>query len=257
MKLKGNTVLITGGTSGIGLEMAKQFVRNGNEVIATGRDENKLEKARNSAKGLVTIKSDVGNPDQIGLLSEKVAAEYPDLNVLINNAGIMRTFDLQDGDLSAADLTKEIDVDLKGPIWMTNAFLPLLRVNGEAAIVNVSSGLAFIPLPISPVYCSAKAALHSFTLSLRVQLKSIGIRVFELAPPATDTPMVDGFNEEDMKGISMMSVEDMVETFMRGFEKNLYEIRPGQANQMKFMSRYFPTFLFAQLSKTVDRMHSM
>lgn len=120
----------------------------------------------------------------------------------------------------------------------------------------MSSGLAFVPLPISPVYCASKAALHSYTLSLRAQLKNTEVKVFELAPPATETELLAGFNEEDMKGISTMSVKAMVSDFFKGFSKDTYEICPGQSSQMKFMSRYFPAFILKQLSKTVDRMHA-
>ena len=139
---------------------------------------------------------------------------------------------------------------------MNDAFLPLLKKNKNAATVTVSSGLAFVPLPISPVYCATKAALHSYTMSLRAQLKNTGVKVFELAPPATETELLADFNEEDMKGISSMTVQAMVVDFLRGFSRDKYEICPGQSSQMKFMSRYFPSFILKQLSKTVDRMHS-
>ncbi len=120
--------------------------------------------------------------------------------------------------------------------------------------MNVSSGLAFVPLPISPVYCATKAGLHSFTESLRVQLKRTKVKVFELAPPATQTELLDDFNFEDMKGVSIMKVEDMVKVAIEGMQTDQFEIRPGQANQLKMMSRVAPGFILKQMSRSVDRM---
>ena len=254
MKLTGNTILITGGSSGIGFEMARQFLQKGNEVIITGRDGNKLLDAKQQLDGVAIIRSDVSNPDNVKELYQQVANDFPDLNILINNAGILQTLNLRDGNLPAADLTKEIDINLKGTILMNNAFLPLLQHSNNPAIVNVSSGLAFVPLPIAPVYCSAKAAIHSYSLSLRAQLRNTGIKVFELSPPLTETGMLGGFNEEDIKGVPIMPVEEMVTGFLNGFAKDNYEIRLGVANQLWFMNRFFPKFIFAQLSKSINRL---
>ncbi|MBN4062292.1 SDR family NAD(P)-dependent oxidoreductase [Bacteroidales bacterium AH-315-I05] len=248
--------MITGGSSGIGFEMAKKFVAAKNKVIITGRNMEKLEKAKEKLGDVSIIQSDVSNPDSIKDLYEQVSKEFPDLNVLINNAGVMFTVNLQDHNLSAAELTKEIDINVKGTIWMNDAFLPLLKKNKNAATVSVSSGLAFVPLPISAVYCATKAAIHSYTLSLREQLRNTDVKVFELAPPSTETEMLTIFEEDDMKGISTMTVQAMVAQFIKGFSKNKFEITPGQASQLKFMSRYFPGFILKQMSKTVDRMHT-
>jgi len=123
-----------------------------------------------------------------------------------------------------------------------------------AAIVNVSSGLAFVPLPINPVYCATKAGLHSFTLSLRVQLKKTRVKVFEIAPPATATELLGDLSSPDLKGVAVMKVDDMIAACIDGLASDRFEIRPGQANQLRFMNRVAPDFIFAQLSKTVDRM---
>ena len=120
--------------------------------------------------------------------------------------------------------------------------------------MNISSGLALVPLPISPVYCATKAGLHSFTESLRVQLKNIKVKVFELAPLATQTELLADFNSEDMKGVSIMKVEDMVKVAVKGMQADRFEIRPGQANQLKMMSRVAPGFILKQMSRSVDRM---
>ncbi|MEZ5044037.1 MAG: SDR family NAD(P)-dependent oxidoreductase [Saprospiraceae bacterium] len=256
MHLNGNTVLITGGSSGIGFEMAKAFLGAKNKVIITGRNMDKLEKAKRELGEVNIIQSDVSNPDSIKKLFEQVSKDFPDLNVLINNAGVMFTINLQDHNLSANELTKELDINVKGTIWMNDTFLPLLKKNKNAAIVMVSSGLAFVPLPISPIYCAAKAAVHSYALSLRAQLKNTTVKVFELAPPATETELLAAFSEEDMEGTAMMKAQTLVAHFLKGFAKDKYEICPGQANQLKFMSRFFPGFILKQLSKPVDRMHA-
>jgi len=256
MNLNGNTILITGGTSGIGYEMAKEFIKQKNTVIITGRNEQKLQKAKKELDGVVTIKNDISNPDDVKALYEQMVKEFPMLNVLINNAGVMTEINLQKHKLSPADLTKEIDINLKGTIWMNDTFLPLLKKNKNAATVAVSSGLAFVPLPISPIYCATKAALHSYSLSLREQLRNTDVKVFELAPPATETELLASFNEEDRKGISVMSVQAMVAAFLTGFSNNKFEICPGQSSQLRFMSRFFPSFILKQLSKPVNRMHA-
>ncbi len=256
MNLSENTILITGGSSGIGFEMAKELLKRNNKVIITGINEEKLKKAKEKLDGVVAIKSDISNPDDVKALFKKVEIDFPDLNILINNAGIMWTINLQDHKLSASELTKEFDVNVKGTIWMNDAFLPLLKGKKNSATVTVSSGLAFVPLPISPIYCATKAALHSYTLSLREQLKNTNTKVFELAPPATKTELLADFDEEDMKGITAMTVQDMVADFIKSFSNNKYEICPGQSSQLRFMSRYFPSFILKQMSKTVDRMHA-
>lgn len=256
MNLRGNTVLITGGSSGIGLGIAKALLNQDNRVIITGRNEEKLQEAKRQLKDLTVIQNDVSNPEDIEKLYRRVAQEFSNLNILINNAGLMLKIDLQNPNRSASALTKEIDVNLKGPIWMVNAFLPLLKRQAQAAIVNVSAGLAFVPLPISPISSAAKAALHSYTLSLREQLRNTDVNVFEFVPPATKTDILGAFSEADWKGTSIVPIKDVVAGFLKGFSSDQYEIRLGQANQLKFMSRFFPNFILGQLSKNVDIMHA-
>src|ERR1700682_6077654 len=205
MKLTSNTILITGGGSGIGYELTKQLTALGNTIIITGRDQAKMDRAKAAFPKLHTFRSDVSDPKAIATLYEKVTKQFPELNILINNAGIMREINVHDKAGSLEDITREIEINLSGPIRMVKQFLPHLKAQSEAAIMNVSSGLAFVPLPISPVYCATKAGLHSFTESLRVQLKNTKVKVFELAPPATQTELLGDFNSEDMKGVSTRS----------------------------------------------------
>src|SRR5246500_1510988 len=171
MKLKGNTVFITGGASGIGYELTNQLAALGNTILITGRDQVKLDRAKAAFPKIHTFQSDVSDPKAIAALYEQVTKQFPELNILINNAGIMRKINVHDRGGSLEGITREIEINLSGPVRMVKQFLPHLKTKTEAAIMNVSSSLAFVPLPISPVYCAAKAGLHSFTESLRVQLK--------------------------------------------------------------------------------------
>lgn len=254
MKMSGNTVLITGGSSGIGFEFASQLLELGNTVIITGRDQVKLDAVKRKLPNVHTFQSDARDPGAIAALYAAVVKQFPKINVLINNAGLMRKVNLHETNADPADLNSEIATNLSGPIWMVQQFLPHLKMQESAAIVNVSSGLAFVPLPISPIYCAAKAGIHSYTLSLRAQLKNTKVNVFELAPPLTETPLVDAFDPSDMSGSKAMRVTDMVSYAIKGMKRDQYEIRPGQSNALKMMSRIAPNFIFGQLSKTVDRM---
>lgn len=248
MKLTGRTILITGGTSGIGLELARELGKRGNTVIVTGRDQGRLDAAQQALPGLHVFRSDVSDPEAITTLRGQVLARFPDLDVLVNNAGIMRNLNLnQDRDL--VDVTREIEVNLCGPVRMVQSFLPHLKTRKDALIVNVSSGLAFIPLPISPVYCATKAAIHSFSQSLRAQLRGTGVTVVELAPPAVETPLFRGEFQEEMKGEKPMDVKVLARKAITGIEANKLEIRPGLSNVLKTMSRVAPQFMFNQLAK--------
>lgn len=256
MRLSGNTILITGGTSGIGFELAAQLLKLGNVVIVTGRDRRKIEDAQKELPGMHAFQSDVSDPKAISLLYGEVITEFPGLNVLVNNAGIMREINLLENDSSGLeDISREIETDLIGPIRMAKQFLPHLLRQPAAVIVNVSSGLAFVPLPIAPIYCAAKAGLHSFTLSLRAQLRNTRVKVFELAPPMTQTPLfAKDMRAEDVKGIRMMDVGEMVRRTTKGLSSDQLEIRPGMSNVLKLMSRVAPNFILKRLSKSVDYM---
>lgn len=254
MKMDSNTILITGGSNGIGFELASQLLKLGNTVIITGRDQARLDLAKKKLPAIHTFQSDVSDPQAISVLFENVISAFPQLNVLINNAGIMRKINLHDKETDLIDISREVETNLNGPIRMVKQFLPHLKKQPYAAIMNVSSGLAFVPLPISPIYCSTKAGLHSFTKSLRVQLKNTNVKVFELAPPLTQTSLVDSFDADDMSGVKAMSVTDMVGQAIKGFQQDRFEIRPGQSNALKLLSRIAPQFILNQLSKPVDSM---
>ena len=176
MKLEQRTILITGGTSGIGLEMARQLLGRRNTVIVTGRDQDALDAAARTLPGIHTFKSDVSDPHAITALHKAVLPRFPALDTLVNNAGIMRNIRL-DVERSLQDVTREIEVNLSGPVRMVQQFLPHLMTRPGALVVNVSSGLAFVPLPAAPIYCATKAAMHSYTQSLHAQLQCKGVTV--------------------------------------------------------------------------------
>ncbi|TCM48390.1 putative oxidoreductase [Rhizobium sp. PP-F2F-G48] len=186
MKLTDNTILITGGASGIGFALARLLSEKGNHVIVCGRSQASLDKAKAEVPEIVTRICDVADRDSRQAMVEWLKVEYPRLNVVINNAGIQARRDFN-GDPELATLDQEVAINLTAPIHLIAELLPTLRQQGQGVIINVSSGLAFSPMADVPVYCATKAAIHSFTLSLRHQLKSTGVRVVEVAPPIVDT----------------------------------------------------------------------
>lgn len=244
MKFQGNTILITGGSAGIGLAFAKKFVALGNEVIITGRKQDKLDAAAKEVPGLKTIRSDQADPAAVATLARELKTSHPKLNVLFNNAGIMVYRNLSGpADLDA--ITSEIDVNLSGPIRLISAMIDQIKSN-KGTIINVSSGLAFVPLQAAPVYCATKAAMHSYTISLRQQLVDHGVEVIELMPPAVKTELVQ---MPDDGRIQLISTDVLVEATMKALAKGAKEIRPGQSNGLRFMSRVAPSFIQGQLAK--------
>ena len=192
MNISGNTILITGGGSGIGRGLAEALHAQGNVVIITGRRKAVLEETAAANPGMKFLTLDVENRSAVRAFAVRMASEFPALNVLINNAGIMRAEDLlaQQDDLGDAEAI--VSTNLLGPIRLTAALLPLLRKQTRSTIINVSSGLAFVPLAMTPTYCATKAAIHSYTLSLRYQLKGTTTEVLEIAPPYVQTDLMNG-----------------------------------------------------------------
>jgi uncharacterized oxidoreductase len=188
MRLDSNTVLITGGASGIGLGLAERFRKAGSEVIVCGRREGKLREAQQRLPGLRTRVCDVATEEGRAALADWAVREFPALNVLVNNAGIQLRSSLTDpGEWEQSH--EAIAINLEAPIHLAMLFAPHLRRQERAAIVNVTSGLAFAPMARVPVYCATKAALHSFTVSLRHQLAGSSVEVLEIIPPAVDTDL--------------------------------------------------------------------
>jgi uncharacterized oxidoreductase len=188
MELASSTVLVTGGASGIGLALAERFLRAGSRVVVCGRREEKLREVEERHPEVFTRVCDVGEASERVALYEWAAREFPALNVLVNNAGIQRRVRLDSGE-EWEKTRREIAINFDAPVHLTMLFVPHLLRQSDAAVVNVTSGLAFSPLANVPVYCATKAALRSFTLSLRHQLKGTSVKVVEVIPPAVDTDL--------------------------------------------------------------------
>ena len=176
MKLSGNTILITGGTSGIGLGFAEEFMKNKSKVIICGRRQERLKEIKKRYNNIETILCDVTVVEEREKLADYITKNFPEANVLINNAGIQLLGDLTD--IKLDKVNKEIETNLIAPIHLASLFTDHLKTKKDPAIINVSSGLAFVPLSFVPVYCATKAALHSITMSLRYQLRETSIKVF-------------------------------------------------------------------------------
>lgn len=249
MKLQHNTILVTGGTSGFGYEFASRLIALGNTVIITGRNMQKLQETQQKLPGVHIIQSDVSKAQDIMSLYEQVTRQFPNLNILINNAGEMRKLNLHQSH-ELTDITREIEINLMGPIRMVQQFLPHLKKQKTAAIVNVTSGIALLPFAMSPIYGASKSGLRSYTQALRVQLKNTGVKVIELVAPGSSTPLNDKF--KDVQGFSssmLMAPEKIVDAAIRGIQKDRAEIFPGLAKLMRIMSRLAPKFMIRQAGR--------
>jgi uncharacterized oxidoreductase len=244
MELTDHTVLITGGSAGIGLAFARKFIELGNEVIVTGRRQSKLDEVKAMNPRLHTIQSDVADPTAIASLAAEVKRRFPKLDVLMNNAGVFITRNLRAPNGELAGLT-EIEINLSGTIRMTSALIDLMTTN-KGTIINVSSALAFVPLTAAPIYCATKAAIHSYTTSLRFQVRGAGVRVVELMPPLVNTEASAAFPEDGFKAIT---TDVLVAATVEALRAGALEIRVGQSNQLYWMSRIAPGFINRQLWK--------
>jgi uncharacterized oxidoreductase len=195
MQMSGNTILITGGGSGIGRGLAEAFHANRNQVIIAGRRKQLLDETTAANPGMKSAVLDIEKADSIRSFAEKIKKDYPALNVVIHNAGIMRPESLKKG--GVADAEAIVATNLLGPIRLTNALLPLLLKQPKAVIMTVSSGLAFVPMAMTPTYCATKAAIHSYTQSLRYQLKDTAMQVIEMAPPYVQTELMGSSQASD------------------------------------------------------------
>ena len=234
MKTTGNTILVTGGGSGIGLALAQRWHDAGNHVIVTGRNAARLDAAIAGRTNMSAMTLDVTDPAAIAAFAADITAKFPALNILVNNAGVMMYEDAAAGrDLTDAETT--VVTNLLGPIRLTDALIDHLAARADAAIVNVTSGLAFVPFPKAPTYSATKAAIHSYSMALRVQLEG-KVEVIELAPPAVRTDLTPGQSTRE----NYMPLDDFADEVMALFAaeptpeeimvQNVLPLRHAEAN---------------------------
>jgi uncharacterized oxidoreductase len=212
MKMTGNTILITGGGSGIGRALAEAFHKLGNTVIIAGRRQSVLDETSRANPGMKSATLDIESAEAIRAFGTKIAQEYPALNVVIHNAGIMRPENLLEQPEDLKDVEATITTNLLGPIRLTAALLPQLKKQPTATIMTVSSGLAYLPMALTPTYCATKAAIHSYSLTLRYQLRGTKIEVVELVPPYVQTELMGSRQANDPRA---MPLKDFIEETMK------------------------------------------
>jgi len=232
VNMSGNSVLITGGGSGIGLALARRFVDLGNDVIICGRDIGRLDAAKAQVPGITTLRADLADARQREALVESVLAIAPKLNMLVNNSGIQRRGSFVADSAAWDERAEEIAINLEAPIHLAALLLPHLVAQPDATIINVSSGLAFLPLKFAAVYVATKAGLHAFSMALRADLASSRVRVVEIVPPAVDTGL--GGAGLHTHGVS---VDTFVDAVMERIAAGELEIGHGPSDTFRFATR--------------------
>lgn len=247
MKLSGNTVLITGGATGIGYSLAEKFLDEGNKVIICGRREARLLEAQKNHPELNIKVCDVANQNDRLDLFNWIKDNFNDLNIVINNAGVQKDIDFTKGTEELLKGEDEIKINFEAPVFLSALFIPFLTGKKGAAIINVSSDLAFAPIARFPIYCATKAAMHSFSMTLRHQLRETGIRVFEVTPPLVDTEL----NKEGRKksGLKVdLKPEEFAAAVVKGLKNGQFEIGYGMSEKIRNSSR-------EELDSTFQRMN--
>jgi uncharacterized oxidoreductase len=232
MELAGKKILVTGGGSGIGLELARRLAGR-NQVVIAGRDEERLERARADTPALHTRRLDVTSEDDARDAIAWIEDELGGLELLVNNAGLLRSYALADAD-TAERTDEDFEVNVLGALRMTRPALPLLESGQEGAVVFISSAMALAAVPGYAVYAATKAAVHSLARSLRAELKPRGIRIFEVLPPLVDTGPVRGVD------VPKLSAGAVAEAIVSGLERDREEIRVAQVKQLAPIARLVP-----------------
>ena len=232
MNISNNTILITGGTAGIGLAFAEEFLRQGNKVIICGRRVERLKALKTKHPGLITITCDVADAKQRENLYSTILKDYPETNILMNNAGIQLAVDLTQP-VDMGKIHEEIEINLVAPIHLSSLFAKHLASKSDSALINISSGLAFAPLSFMPIYCATKAALHSFTLSLRHQLKNKSVKVFEIIPPSTDTELGHQRRTDKTQTHGGMPISEFLAGAMEALKNDNLEAAVGESKKLR------------------------
>jgi len=246
----GNTVLVTGGATGIGFALAEKFVNAGSVVIVCGRRKSKLQAAKEKLPALHVRQCDTSVESERRSLLRWATRRFPDLNILVNNAGIQRQMDFKSPTVNkpVSPRDDEVTINLAASIRLCALFAPVLLKRKKAAIVNISSGLAFVPIAMMPVYCATKAAIHSFTISLRHQLRGTSVRVIEAAPPTTDTELDASFAGEEEEAYRGISPQEVAAAIIEGMKADKQEILIGQAQGLYQAALKNPEAIFKQLN---------
>lgn len=248
MKTTGNTILITGGATGIGLALTEVLLNAGNEVTICGRREQKLIEAKNKLPKVHIRTCNMANPEDRKSLLEWTVMNFPQTNILVNNAGIQREIDFKRGAEDLESGEDEIEINLRAPIHLSALFIPHLLKRNEAAIINISSGLGFAPLAFMPVYCATKAALHSFSRSLRHQLKETSVKVFEIIPPTVDTELDRGARSRRGQQDRGISADEVAQAALDALSRDEFELAVGRAQFLRVESRKDPENLFRMMN---------
>ena len=235
MKLTKNVVFITGGGSGVGLAIAKAFLDLQNTVIVCGRNLDKLESVKDKYPGIHTIQCDITKEDEVRQALEKIETEFKGLNILVNNAGIQYNYDFYGDETALEKIDDEINTNFLAQVKLTKLFLPILMKQPEAAVINVSSALGIVPKKSAPVYCATKAAIHSFSKSLRYQLEKTPVKVFEIIPSFVDTDMTRGRSK------GKISPDALAKEVVKDLKKDNYEIRVGLVKILFLVNRVLPS----------------
>lgn len=243
MNLEANTILITGGSSGIGLELTKVLIEKGNTVIICSRSAAKLEQTKKQFPSVHIIQCDISLKSECLKLYETVKRDFPSINILINNAALVNktSFDGDEEMISKAEL--EIHTNFLAPVMLTKLFLPLLSNKKNACLVYVTTGLVYAPKAVYPIYCSTKAAIHSFAQTLRIQLKVKSIKIAEVLMPAIDTP----FHEGNPPKIAI-SAEKAVKEMIQKLEEGKTEIKIAGVKILYILSRLAPAFAIKKIN---------
>jgi uncharacterized oxidoreductase len=249
MEMSGNTILITGGATGIGYAMAELFLAAGNEVIICGRREERLHAAQKMHPAFHVRVLDVAEDSDRRKLVDWVTTSFGKLNILVNNAGVQRDIDLTKGIAEYLAGENEIAINLEAPILLSGLFIPILTGKQGAAIINITSGLGFVPAARMPVYSATKAGMHAFSMSLRHQLAKTGIKVFEVVPPAVDTELNAEGRAKRGNFKADLKPAEFVASVMKDFEHDVFEIGYGMTGGLIQASR-------ADLDKSFQQMNS-
>jgi len=233
MKINNNKILITGATAGIGKALTETFLKLDNQIIAVGRNKEKLNELEKLDNRIIPFQCDISKQEELDRLTLFIEQEHQDLNILINNAGIQYNYNFARERQLLHKVEYEINVNFLAPLKLITLLLPTIQTNDNSAIVNISSGLAIVPKAQAPVYCGTKAGIHIFSKSLRYQLDKV--KVFEIIPPIVETAMTEG------RGKRKISPQRLVDEFIKAFKKNKYEVNIHKVKLLRIINRISPS----------------